>query len=196
MPDRRSATRSRAPTSSCTRARAATSIPCTTTRSRRSRPACRPCSATACSPPASSRRRSPNYVGIGNLKSYRVRFTKQTWPGEVLDHERHGPREAAPAPRSCSTARSRTSRARPRSGRSRRGAPVTHGTAVRSADARPRDPAVLGRAEGRQVPPPALQRLRRDHYYPRPFCPTCWSDDVAWKEASGAARCTRIRSCT
>ena len=25
-----------------------------------------------------------NYVGIGNLTSYRVRFTKQTWPGEVL----------------------------------------------------------------------------------------------------------------
>ena len=25
-----------------------------------------------------------NYVGIGHLKSYRVRFTKQTWPGEVL----------------------------------------------------------------------------------------------------------------
>ena len=25
-----------------------------------------------------------DYVGIGNLKSYRVRFTKQTWPGEVL----------------------------------------------------------------------------------------------------------------
>src|SRR5262245_62030291 len=25
-----------------------------------------------------------NYVGIGTLKSYRVRFTKQTWPGEVL----------------------------------------------------------------------------------------------------------------
>ncbi len=25
-----------------------------------------------------------NYVGIGKLKSYRVRFTKQTWPGEVL----------------------------------------------------------------------------------------------------------------
>jgi acyl dehydratase len=25
-----------------------------------------------------------NYVGIGALKSYRVRFTKQTWPGEVL----------------------------------------------------------------------------------------------------------------
>src|SRR5882757_7753909 len=25
-----------------------------------------------------------NYVGVGNLKSYRVRFTKQTWPGEVL----------------------------------------------------------------------------------------------------------------
>jgi uncharacterized OB-fold protein len=26
-----------------------------------------------------------------------------------------------------------------------------------------------------------------DHYYPRPFCPTCWSDNVAWKEASGRA---------
>ena len=25
-----------------------------------------------------------NYVGIGNLSSYRMRFTKQTWPGEVL----------------------------------------------------------------------------------------------------------------
>jgi acyl dehydratase len=25
-----------------------------------------------------------NFVGVGNLKSYRVRFTKQTWPGEML----------------------------------------------------------------------------------------------------------------
>src|SRR6478672_10190265 len=25
-----------------------------------------------------------NFVGIGTLKSYRVRFTKQTWPGETL----------------------------------------------------------------------------------------------------------------
>ena len=25
------------------------------------------------------------------------------------------------------------------------------------------------------------------HYYPRPFCPTCWSDDVDWVEASGKA---------
>jgi acyl dehydratase len=25
-----------------------------------------------------------NYVGAGNLRSYRVRFTRQTWPGEVL----------------------------------------------------------------------------------------------------------------
>lgn len=25
-----------------------------------------------------------NYVGIGNLKQYKVRFTKQTWPDEVL----------------------------------------------------------------------------------------------------------------
>src|SRR5690349_3693572 len=25
-----------------------------------------------------------DYVGIGNLRSYKVRFTKQTWPGETL----------------------------------------------------------------------------------------------------------------
>lgn len=25
-----------------------------------------------------------NFVGIGNLASYKVRFTKQTWPGETL----------------------------------------------------------------------------------------------------------------
>jgi acyl dehydratase len=25
-----------------------------------------------------------NYVGIGNLKRYKVRFAKQTWPGEVF----------------------------------------------------------------------------------------------------------------
>ncbi len=25
------------------------------------------------------------------------------------------------------------------------------------------------------------------HHYPRPFCPSCWSDDVEWIEASGQA---------
>ena len=25
----------------------------------------------------------------------------------------------------------------------------------------------------------------RAHYYPRPFCPYCWSGDVAWEDASG-----------
>lgn len=25
------------------------------------------------------------------------------------------------------------------------------------------------------------------HFYPRPFCPSCWSDDVAWEDASGRA---------
>jgi len=24
-----------------------------------------------------------------------------------------------------------------------------------------------------------------DHFYPRPFCPKCWGDDVEWKEATG-----------
>ena len=27
----------------------------------------------------------------------------------------------------------------------------------------------------------------RPHFYPRPFCPYCWSDDVAWEQASGRA---------
>ena len=27
----------------------------------------------------------------------------------------------------------------------------------------------------------------RPHAYPRPFCPHCWSEDVEWEEASGAA---------
>jgi uncharacterized OB-fold protein len=27
----------------------------------------------------------------------------------------------------------------------------------------------------------------RAHFYPRPFCPHCWSTDVAWEEASGRA---------
>jgi uncharacterized OB-fold protein len=25
----------------------------------------------------------------------------------------------------------------------------------------------------------------RAHFYPRPFCPHCWSTDVTWEEASG-----------
>lgn len=27
----------------------------------------------------------------------------------------------------------------------------------------------------------------RTHFYPRPFCPYCWSEDVEWVEASGQA---------
>ncbi len=27
-----------------------------------------------------------------------------------------------------------------------------------------------------------------DYYYPRPFCPSCWSDDVSWKQASGRGK--------
>jgi uncharacterized OB-fold protein len=27
----------------------------------------------------------------------------------------------------------------------------------------------------------------RAHFYPRPFCPHCWSEDVAWEVASGRA---------
>ena len=27
----------------------------------------------------------------------------------------------------------------------------------------------------------------KPHFYPRPFCPFCWSADVEWEEASGGA---------
>ena len=27
----------------------------------------------------------------------------------------------------------------------------------------------------------------RAHHYPRPFCPSCWSEDVSWEQASGRA---------
>ncbi len=27
----------------------------------------------------------------------------------------------------------------------------------------------------------------RAHWYPRPFCPHCWSEDVGWEESSGRA---------
>ena len=27
----------------------------------------------------------------------------------------------------------------------------------------------------------------RPHFYPRPFCPHCWSEDVVWEQASGRA---------
>lgn len=41
-------------------------------------------------------------------------------------------------------------------------------------------------AEGRLL----LRRCRAcgaAHLYPRPFCPSCWSEDVVWAQASGAA---------
>lgn len=28
---------------------------------------------------------------------------------------------------------------------------------------------------------------REAHFYPRPFCPSCWTEDVSWEQASGNA---------
>jgi uncharacterized OB-fold protein len=36
-----------------------------------------------------------------------------------------------------------------------------------------------------------LRRCRdcgASHFYPRPFCPVCWSTDVDWEQASGVGR--------
>jgi uncharacterized OB-fold protein len=43
-----------------------------------------------------------------------------------------------------------------------------------------------GAAAGRLL----IKRCRacsRAHFYPRPFCPYCWSEEVEWEEASGRA---------
>jgi uncharacterized OB-fold protein len=32
------------------------------------------------------------------------------------------------------------------------------------------------------------QSCGKAHLYPRPFCPTCWSADVEWEQASGRGR--------
>ena len=45
---------------------------------------CRACSGTACSPPGMLGKALTDYVGVGNLRLYKIRFTKQTWPGETL----------------------------------------------------------------------------------------------------------------
>jgi len=84
---------------SCTRARAATffnpdhhdEVP------PRRQASCRRCSCTACSrgllatPPSTS-----NYVGIGTLRSYKVRFTDRLARRKSTDDERHRAREARP----------------------------------------------------------------------------------------------------
>ena len=41
-----------------------------------------------------------------------------------------------------------------------------------------------GCREGRVLVRPC-NACGEDHFYPRPFCPKCWSDDVEWKQASG-----------
>ncbi len=119
-----------------------------------------------------------NYVGIGNLKSYRVRFTKQTWPGEVLTTS-VTVREKRPGNEvvlDCSVV-------------NENGETKIQGEAVAvlrvTDDARfdlpttdlETQPFWDGLKEGKFL----LRHCNacgRDHYYPRPFCPTCWSDDV------------------
>ena len=94
------------------------------------------------------------YVGVGNLETYQVRFTKQTWPGETLTtkvsiakkYEEDGKQKVAlecevvnqdgePKVQGSAVA-ALPSRADP--------ADCTGGAPIRSADPRPRDNAVFG----------------------------------------------------
>ena len=131
-----------------------------------------------------------NYVGVGNLTSYRVRFTKQTWPGEVLTHDGHGAREAArQRGRARLLGRQRERRGED-PGRSRRRAPGGLSVAAMRFDLPTPDletqPFWDGCRRKASSCSGTATRAASDHYYPRPFCPKCWSDDVAWKEAAGA----------
>ena len=59
-----------------------------------------------------------DYVGVGNLRNYKIRFTKQTWPGETLTThvtvaKKYDGGRASTG--STSSARSRTRTARPSS---------------------------------------------------------------------------------
>ena len=49
-----------------------------------------------------------DYVGVGNLRRYKVRFTKQTWPGRGA----HAPRSWSPASAKRTASSSSTSSAR------------------------------------------------------------------------------------
>jgi hypothetical protein len=35
---------------------------------------------------------------------------------------------------------------------------------------------------------PLCASCGRHHFYPRPFCPHCWSEDLSWVDVSGTAR--------
>ena len=76
-----------APIWCATPGRPATSTRCTTTRSWPRPPACRASSVTGCSPPGLLASALTDYVGEGTLTRYAVRFTKQAWPGDVLQHQ-------------------------------------------------------------------------------------------------------------
>ena len=46
------------------------------------------------------------------------------------------------------------------------------------------EPFWAGTREGR-LPIKRCNSCHRAHFYPRPFCPYCWSTDVVWEDASG-----------
>ena len=149
-----------------------------------------------------------DYVGVGNLERYQVRFTKQTWPGETLI---------------ARDRRQEVRRGRQAQGRARGevvnqdGEPKVQGTAVAALPAAERPPIPL-----RPAVPPRFDLPTPDedtqpfwdganahrlvikhcnacgeyHHYPRPFCPKCWSRVSSGTRRRGAPRCTRGRSCT
>ena len=155
------------------------------------RRACRACSGTACSPPGLLGKALTDYVGVGNLRLYKIRFTKQTWPGETLTtHVTVAKKydESTGAPRRPRVlGRERGRRGQAHRGRHRR-APARRaervdswprcGSTSRTPTSR-RSPSGTRPSEGKLLIK-HCNACGEYHFYPRPFCPKCWSDDVEW----------------
>ena len=158
------------------------------------------------------RPRVTNYVGIGNLaRRTRVRFTKQTWPGETLTTQRdvRGRAENGRASANrdddagdlpCGSSARATAR-RSSHGRGRRG--VLPGDGCRAAmrfDLPTPDletqPFWDG-CQGGRVPHPALQRVRRGPLLPAAVLPEVLERRRRVEGGVGPRRrSTRTRSCT
>ena len=142
-----------------------------------------------------------NYVGIGNLTSYRVRFTKQTWPGETLSTtvavtEKRPGNEivlecALVNENGEAKIQGEAVAVLPARG-------LTDGRdALRHPDARHGDAAVLGRLPRGPLPRAALQRVRRGPLLPAAVLPEVLERRRRVEAGERArARSTRTRSCT
>ena len=138
-----------------------------------------------------------DYVGVGNLERYRVRFTKQTWPGETLTTKvvgRQEVRRARRAPRRPRVRGRQPERRGQDPGRRRRGAPALTPSRkvrpvagrVRPPEPRHRDAALLGRGQARHgCSSGTATRAASTTSTRGRSARSAGASDVEWIEASG-----------